>query len=36
MIVLPILEQFFYIKYITPVFLILFAFGLLFKLLRRA
>lgn len=36
MIVLPILEQFFYIKYLTPVFLILFVFGLIFKLIRRA
>lgn len=36
MIVLPVLEQFFYIKYLTPVFLILFVFGLIFKLIRRA
>lgn len=36
MIVLPILEQFFYIKYLTPVFLILFVFGLIFKLTRRS
>lgn len=35
MIVLPILEQMFFIKYITPVFLLLFVFGLIFKLIRR-
>lgn len=36
MIVLPILEQFFFIKYLTPIFLLLFVFGLIFKLLRRS
>lgn len=35
MIVLPILEMLFYIKFITPVFLLLFVFGLLFSLIRR-
>lgn len=35
MIVLPILEMLFYIKYITPIFLLLFVFGLLFMLIRR-
>lgn len=35
MIVLPILEQIFFIKYITPIFLILFVFGLIFTLIRR-
>lgn len=35
MIVLPILEQIFAIKYITPIFLLLFVFGLIFKLIRR-
>lgn len=35
MIILPILQQMFYIKYITPVFLLLFVFGLIFKLTRR-
>lgn len=35
MIVLPILEQMFFIKYVTPIFLLLFVFGLIFKLIRR-
>lgn len=35
MIVLPILEQMFSIKYVTPVLLLLFVFGLIFKLIRR-
>lgn len=35
MIVLPILQQIFYMKFITPVFLLLFVFGLLFMLIRR-
>ena len=35
MIVLPILEQLFYIKYITPILLLSFVFGLIFKLIRR-
>lgn len=35
MIVLPILEQMFFMKYITPVLLLLFVFGLIFKLIRR-
>lgn len=35
MVVLPILEMLFYIKYITPIFLLLFVFGLLFMLIRR-
>lgn len=35
MIVLPILQQIFYMKFITPIFLLLFVFGLLFMLIRR-
>ena len=35
MIVLPILEQMFFMEYVTPIFLLLFVFGLIFKLIRR-
>ena len=35
MIIVPVLQYFFTIKYVTPVFLLLFVFGILFKLIRR-
>lgn len=34
MIILPVLAELFYIKYVTPVFLLAFAFGILTMLLR--
>lgn len=36
MIILPILEMLFYTEYITPIFLLLFVFGLIFTLIGFA
>ena len=34
MIILPVLEGMFYFKYLTPVFLLMFVFGILYKLMK--
>lgn len=34
MIILPVLQSMFYIKYLTSVFLLMFVFGILYKLMK--